>query len=140
MKSLTLKIIHRKKIPAHNSVFIANPLFYCAYCLGSQGRETVMLGDKEVDYDRNFRLYLNTKLANPKLAPNVFGSAMVINYTVTLMVIKQRLAPTALLLALFGLLCLFVCFCCRCWFFFVCLFILLLVINITPTMTGTYAL
>ncbi|GFR93516.1 dynein heavy chain 10, axonemal, partial [Elysia marginata] len=52
---------------------------------GGQGRETVMLGDKEVDYDRNFRLYLNTKLANPKLGPNVFGKAMVINYTVTLM-------------------------------------------------------
>ncbi|KAK3777975.1 hypothetical protein RRG08_038771 [Elysia crispata] len=58
---------------------------------GSQGRETVMLGDKEVDYDRNFRLYLNTKLANPKLAPNVFGSAMVINYTVTLMGLEDQL-------------------------------------------------
>ena len=46
-----------------------------------------MLGDKEVDYDRNFRLYLNTKLSNPKYNPNVFGKSMVINYTVTLKVI-----------------------------------------------------
>ena len=45
-----------------------------------------MLGDKEVDYDPSFRLYLNTKLANPKYTPNVFGMAMVINYTVTLKV------------------------------------------------------
>ena len=45
-----------------------------------------MLGDKEVDYDPNFRLYLNTKLANPKYTPNVFGKSMVINYTVTLKV------------------------------------------------------
>ena len=45
-----------------------------------------MLGDKEVDYDPNFRLYLNTKLANPKYGPNVFGKSMVINYTVTLKV------------------------------------------------------
>lgn len=45
-----------------------------------------MLGDKEVDYDPNFRLYLNTKLSNPKYTPAVFGKAMVINYTVTLKV------------------------------------------------------
>lgn len=47
----------------------------------SQGRQFIILGDKEVDYDPNFRLYLNTKLANPKYSPSVFGKAMVINYT-----------------------------------------------------------
>ncbi|KAH9514993.1 Dynein heavy chain 10, axonemal [Bulinus truncatus] len=56
-----------------------------------QGREVVMLGDKEVDYDKNFRLYLNTKLSNPKFGPNVFGKAMVINYTVTLMGLEDQL-------------------------------------------------
>ncbi|KAK2497325.1 hypothetical protein MC885_009648 [Smutsia gigantea] len=49
----------------------------------SQGRQFIILGDKEVDYDANFRLYLNTKLANPRYTPSVFGKAMVINYTVT---------------------------------------------------------
>lgn len=48
---------------------------------GAEGRQVIMLGDKEVDYDPNFRLYLNTKLANPKYSPSVFGKAMVINYT-----------------------------------------------------------
>ena len=47
----------------------------------SQGRQFIILGDKEVDYDSNFRLYLTTKLANPKYTPSVFGKAMVINYT-----------------------------------------------------------
>lgn len=47
----------------------------------SQGRQFIVLGDKEVDYDPNFRLYLNTKLANPRYGPAVFGKAMVINYT-----------------------------------------------------------
>lgn len=47
----------------------------------SQGRRVVVLGGKEVDYDAGFRLYLNTKLANPSYAPSVFGKAMVINYT-----------------------------------------------------------
>ncbi|XP_076453104.1 dynein axonemal heavy chain 10-like [Babylonia areolata] len=58
---------------------------------GGQGREFVVLGDKEVDYDPNFRLYLNTKLANPKYGPNVFGKSMVINYTVTLKGLEDQL-------------------------------------------------
>lgn len=48
---------------------------------GAEGRQVIMLGDKEVDYNPNFKLYLNTKLANPKFPPSVFGKAMVINYT-----------------------------------------------------------
>ncbi|KAM9822155.1 dynein axonemal heavy chain 10-like isoform 2-T2 [Syngnathus typhle] len=58
---------------------------------GAEGRQVVMLGDKEVDYDPNFRLYLNTKLGNPKFSPSVFGKAMVINYTVTLKGLEDQL-------------------------------------------------
>lgn len=50
-----------------------------------------ILGDKEVDYDPNFRLYLNTKISNPKYSPNVFAKAMVINYTVTLKGLEDQL-------------------------------------------------
>ncbi|VEL20998.1 unnamed protein product [Protopolystoma xenopodis] len=56
-----------------------------------QGREFMMLGDKEVDYDPNFRLYLTTKLSNPQYGPNVFGKAVVINYTVTLKGLEDQL-------------------------------------------------
>ncbi|XP_041853005.1 dynein heavy chain 10, axonemal [Melanotaenia boesemani] len=58
---------------------------------GAEGRQVIMLGDKEVDYDPNFKLYLNTKLANPKYSPSVFGKAMVINYTVTLKGLEDQL-------------------------------------------------
>ena len=58
---------------------------------GGQGREFVMLGDKEVDYNANFRLYLNSKLPNPKYSPTVFGKSMVINYTVTLKGLEDQL-------------------------------------------------
>ncbi|XP_048858906.1 dynein axonemal heavy chain 10 [Brienomyrus brachyistius] len=58
---------------------------------GPQGRQVIVLGDKEVDYDPNFKLYLNTKLANPKYSPSVFGKAMVINYTVTLKGLEDQL-------------------------------------------------
>lgn len=47
------------------------------------GRKFVVLGDKEVDYDPNFRMYLTTKFSNPKFDPAVYAKAMVINYTVT---------------------------------------------------------
>ncbi|XP_006149290.1 dynein heavy chain 10, axonemal [Tupaia chinensis] len=57
----------------------------------SQGRQFIILGDKEVDYDSGFRLYLNTKLANPSYSPSVFGKAMVINYTVTLKGLEDQL-------------------------------------------------
>ncbi|XP_035496799.2 dynein axonemal heavy chain 10-like [Scophthalmus maximus] len=58
---------------------------------GAEGRQVVMLGDKEVDYDPNFKLYLNTKQANPKYSPSVFGKAMVINYSVTLKGLEDQL-------------------------------------------------
>ncbi|XP_071619148.1 dynein axonemal heavy chain 10 isoform X2 [Heliangelus exortis] len=57
----------------------------------AQGRTFIVLGDKEVDYDSNFRLYLNTKLSNPKYSPSVFGKAMVINNTVTLKGLEDQL-------------------------------------------------
>lgn len=47
---------------------------------GAEGRPVIMLGDKEVEVDPNFKLYLNTKLANPKFSPSIFGKAMVINF------------------------------------------------------------
>ncbi|XP_063051673.1 dynein axonemal heavy chain 10 [Engraulis encrasicolus] len=58
---------------------------------GAEGRQVIVLGDKEVDYDPNFKLYLNTKLGNPKYSPAVFGKAMVINYTVTLKGLEDQL-------------------------------------------------
>ena len=67
-------------------IFVFNLQFISLKLTGDKGREFILLGDKEVDYDPNFRLYLNTKLANPKYTPNVFGKSMVINYTVTLKV------------------------------------------------------
>ncbi|XP_069727356.1 dynein axonemal heavy chain 10 [Phaenicophaeus curvirostris] len=57
----------------------------------AQGRKFIVLGDKEVDYDSNFRFYLNTKLSNPKYSPSLFGKAVVINYTVTLKGLEDQL-------------------------------------------------
>ena len=73
---------------------------FCMYCdnvvvffflSGEPGREFVVLGDKEVDYDPNFRLYLNTKLSNPKYTPTHFSRCMVVNYTVTMKGLEDQL-------------------------------------------------
>lgn len=45
------------------------------------------LGDKDVDYDPRFRMYLTTKLSNPHFAPSTYTKSIVINYMVTLSVI-----------------------------------------------------
>ena len=37
------------------------------------------------------RLYLNTKLANPKYTPAIFGRTMIINYTVTMKGLEDQL-------------------------------------------------
>eukprot|EP00892_Ulva_mutabilis_P000667 jgi/Ulvmu1/10600/UM065_0055.1 len=45
--------------------------------------KTIQLGDKEVEWDDNFRLYMTSKLANPHYTPEVAGKTMIINYSVT---------------------------------------------------------
>ncbi|KAJ3665402.1 hypothetical protein Zmor_000898 [Zophobas morio] len=55
------------------------------------GRVFVMLGDKEVDYDPNFRMYMTTKFSNPVFNPAVYANAVVINYTVTLSGLEDQL-------------------------------------------------
>ncbi|KAJ8974477.1 hypothetical protein NQ317_016131 [Molorchus minor] len=45
--------------------------------------KVIKIGDKEVDYDPNFRMILHTKLANPHYKPEIQAQATLINFTVT---------------------------------------------------------
>ena len=36
---------------------------------------TVKIGDKDVEWDDSFRLYLTSKIANPHYGPEIFGGA-----------------------------------------------------------------
>lgn len=47
------------------------------------GRLLIKLGDTFVDYDRNFKLYITTKLPNPHYLPEVCIKVTIINFTVT---------------------------------------------------------
>ncbi|CAL1680177.1 unnamed protein product [Lasius platythorax] len=57
----------------------------------AEGRTFVILGDKEVDYDPRFRIYLTTKMTNPMLDPAVYAKTVVINYMVTTAGLENQL-------------------------------------------------
>ena len=46
-------------------------------------RMMIKLGEDEVDFNQNFRLYLHTKLSNPHYAPEVQAEATLVNFAVT---------------------------------------------------------
>ncbi|VEN40996.1 unnamed protein product, partial [Callosobruchus maculatus] len=45
--------------------------------------KAIKIGDKEIEYNPNFRLILHTKLANPHYKPEMQAQATLINFTVT---------------------------------------------------------
>jgi dynein heavy chain, axonemal len=45
-------------------------------------REVIRIGDKELDYSPEFRLYITTKLANPHYTPEISTKATVVNFAV----------------------------------------------------------
>eukprot|EP00002_Diphylleia_rotans_P007300 TRINITY_DN1682_c0_g1_i3.p1 TRINITY_DN1682_c0_g1~~TRINITY_DN1682_c0_g1_i3.p1 ORF type:complete len:1955 (-),score=398.96 TRINITY_DN1682_c0_g1_i3:368-6232(-) len=55
------------------------------------GRLMIRIGDNDIDYDPNFRLYLTTKLPNPHYLPEVCIKVTIINFTVTLEGLNDQL-------------------------------------------------
>ncbi|XP_066123630.1 dynein axonemal heavy chain 6 [Saccopteryx bilineata] len=49
----------------------------------SGGRLLIRLGDSDIDYDKNFKFYMTTKLPNPHYLPEVCIKVTIINFTVT---------------------------------------------------------
>jgi dynein heavy chain len=51
----------------------------------------IRLGDSDIEYDKNFKLFLSTKLANPNFLPDVFIRVTVVNFTVTDQGLEEQL-------------------------------------------------
>ncbi|XP_008252409.2 dynein axonemal heavy chain 6 [Oryctolagus cuniculus] len=49
----------------------------------SGGRVLIRLGDSDIDYDKNFKFYMTTKMPNPHYLPEVCIKVTIINFTVT---------------------------------------------------------
>ncbi len=58
------------------------------------GQWLIRLGDQDIPYSAQFRLYITTKLANPHYLPNVFVKVNVINFTVTPKGLEDQLLST----------------------------------------------
>lgn len=57
----------------------------------SEGRTLIRFGDQEIDFDRNFKLFITTKIPNPKYLPEIFIKVTVINFTVTFEGLEDQL-------------------------------------------------
>merc|ERR1719375_1754711 len=60
---------------------------------GGEGREKyfIRIGDTNIDYDKNFRLYMTSRLPTPHFSPEVSAKTTVIDFTVTLKGLEQQL-------------------------------------------------
>ena len=54
-------------------------------------RQLIQVGDREVEFNPNFKLFLQTKLANPHFQPEIQAQTTVINFTVTLDGLEEQL-------------------------------------------------
>jgi len=70
---------------------VIDPVLEKNITVSNTGRKTVKLGDKEVEWDDSFRLYLTSKLSNPHYGPEVSGKTMIINYGVTQQGLQEQL-------------------------------------------------
>ena len=61
-------------------------------------RSIIKLGDKEVDYNPEFRFYLTTKLSNPHYPPEVQAETTLINFMVTEDGLEDQLLAKVVLL------------------------------------------
>eukprot|EP00755_Sulcionema_specki_P039442 Sspe_Gene.24365::Locus_9652_Transcript_6_6_Confidence_0.333_Length_4767::g.24365::m.24365/K10408/DNAH; dynein heavy chain, axonemal len=57
----------------------------------SGGRLCIKLGETEVDYDDNFKLYLTTKMPNPTYSPELQIKVAIVNFTVTTKGLEEQL-------------------------------------------------
>jgi dynein heavy chain len=53
--------------------------------------KAIKIGDKEVEYNPNFRLFLHTKIANPHYKPELQAQTTLINFTVTRQGLEDQL-------------------------------------------------
>ena len=51
----------------------------------------ITLGEKSVEYDHRFKLYITTKLRNPHYLPEVFNKVTLINFALTIEGLEDQL-------------------------------------------------
>jgi dynein heavy chain, axonemal len=49
------------------------------------------VGDKKIDYDKKFKLFITTKMSNPHYLPEIYIKVTVINFSITFEGLKDQL-------------------------------------------------
>ena len=49
------------------------------------------MGDKKIDYDKNFKMFITTKMSNPLYLPEIYIKVTVINFSITFEGLKDQL-------------------------------------------------
>merc|ERR1719506_1639968 len=62
---------------------ILDPLLARAVIRRGRNALIIKIGGEEIDYDAKFRLYIQTKLANPHYRPELFAQCTIVNFIVT---------------------------------------------------------
>ena len=53
-----------------------------AYKTMSDGRCFIKIGDREIDYNKKFKLYITTRMSNPTYPPEITTKVNVINFAI----------------------------------------------------------
>ncbi|XP_074844510.1 dynein axonemal heavy chain 14, partial [Carettochelys insculpta] len=62
-----------------------------------RGQYFIRIGDAEIEYNHNFRLYMTTQKANPHFLPAVCNMVTMINFTVTFQGLQDQLLSTVVI-------------------------------------------
>ena len=54
-------------------------------------RILIKVGDKKIDYDKNFKMFITTKISNPVYLPEIYIKVTVINFSITFEGLKDQL-------------------------------------------------
>lgn len=54
-------------------------------------RLLIRVGDKKIDYDKKFKMFITTKMSNPHYLPEIYIKVTVINFSITFEGLKDQL-------------------------------------------------